>query len=72
MNKVSYKTLEKVVENGYYLDTGKYRYILKTVDGVYYQYDTISRLLKSELNTTEAINGWETVALVVDGNIIRL
>ena len=72
MNKVSYKTLEKVVENGYYIDTPKYRYILETVNGEYAQYDKISRLLKSELNTTEAINGWESVALVVDGNILRL
>ena len=72
MNKVSYKTLEKVVENGFYLDTRKYRYILETVNGEYAQYGKISRLLKSELNTTEAINGWLSVAVVVDGNIVRL
>lgn len=72
MNKVSYKTLEKVVENGYYIDTPKYRYMLETVNCEYDQYDRISRLLKSKLNTTEAINGWETVAVVVYGDILRL
>lgn len=72
MNKVSYKTLEKVVANGYCLDTWKYRYIVKIMDGRYYQYRTVCRVNRNDLDTTKAINGYKTVAMMIDGTIIRL
>lgn len=72
MNKASWKIIDKVIENGYSLDTRKYRYRIETVNGEYCQYRQVTRLDKSLLDTTDAINGWSVVAIVVNGKICRI
>lgn len=43
------------------VDTDKYRYIIKDCHDAYQQYQEIRRLPLSDLDTTNAIDGWETV-----------
>ena len=54
------KNFEKRIIREGIVDTAKYRYVVKEqADGLY-----ILRLRKDDLDSTEAINGWETVKKV--------
>lgn len=54
--KVSKKFIEKVIANGS-VDTKSYRYIVKDLPGR----QEVRRLPICRLDTTAAIDGWETV-----------
>lgn len=51
---------KKVIRNGI-VDTKKYRYIAVGIDGADEQHTEIRRISLDLLDTTKAIDGWETV-----------
>ena len=55
--------IRRIIREGV-VDTRKYRYLAKTVNGAEEQYTAICRLPLGDLDTTAAIDGWETVAEV--------
>ena len=57
--KVSKKFIEKVIANGS-VDTKSYRYIVKDLP----DRQEVRRLPICQLDTTDAIDGWETVWVI--------
>ncbi len=57
------KFMQKVLREGI-VDTKKYRYVRRDVTGLKNQWIEIRRLPIADLDTTAAIDGWETVLVI--------
>lgn len=55
--------IKKVLAERIY-DTDKYRYVVKECNGAEKCWQEIRRLPLKDLDTTAALNGWETVAVI--------
>lgn len=58
------KTIRDRVLRGEIVDTKKYRYILKQCQDAESQWVEIRRLPIVDLDTTAALDGWETVEVI--------
>lgn len=63
MGKLSKAFIERVRKE-YIVDTRKYRYVTKECNDIEHQWLEIRRLPISALDTTAAIDGWETVEVI--------